>query len=228
MSFILTTCYVIVKFRLIFFLINQAQLKLKTKHVWPPFFSTRPNWNWQTPWRKSARLQVWIIFENYFTFDYFIKSNASFIKADETLNTLNCLEKNNVDLGVNIADDLEDLKKNLDMYKVNAITIIIQINGIFINVDNSIHQLPRISLSMSLWKLKPCCQGYQVQPGSGVKIAKCLILAQQQSTTKMKVVLWSSHQIILMMARLPSIAIITLTIKISITNHNYNGDAPST
>ena len=27
-------------------------------------------------------------------------------------------EKNNVDLGVNIADDLEDLKKNLDMYKV--------------------------------------------------------------------------------------------------------------
>ena len=28
------------------------------------------------------------------------------------------LEKNNVDLGVNIADDLEDLKKNLDMYKV--------------------------------------------------------------------------------------------------------------
>ena len=34
--------------------------------------------------------------------------------------TSNFLEKNNVDLGVNIADDLEDLKKNLDMYKVKV------------------------------------------------------------------------------------------------------------
>ena len=38
----------------------------------------------------------------------------------KTLNTFYFLEKNNVDLGVNIADDLEDLKKNLDMYKVKV------------------------------------------------------------------------------------------------------------
>ena len=43
-------------------------------------------------------------------------------------------EKNNVDLGVNIAGDLEDLKKNLDKYKAST-----KGGGEFDDVD--IHQL---------------------------------------------------------------------------------------
>merc|ERR1712055_710378 len=42
------------------------------------------------------------------------------LKLADTLKKISeTAEKNNVDLGVNIADDLEDLKKNLDMYKAS-------------------------------------------------------------------------------------------------------------